>query len=149
MLPQNTETLWNAETNLLITRLHGIVMLHNVQSWIASLDEARALIPPDTRFRVIQDFYGYEPANLQAHKLMRPVMPLMLAQYGFRTALFDLFDSVDVPFSIDAGRRCVAVAHVHHDAGKMTEYEARLGRETERFFTDPAAAHEWITRLAE
>ena len=36
------------------------------------------------------------------------------------------------------------VAHVHHDATKMARYEAQVGNEHERFFSDPAHANAWL-----
>ena len=36
------------------------------------------------------------------------------------------------------------VAHVHHDEIKMATYEAQVGNENERFFSDPAHANAWL-----
>ena len=43
----------------------------------------------------------------------------------------------------DAGR-CVGVAHVHHDPGKMGHYNETLGGDSERFFTDREDADGWL-----
>jgi len=66
---------------------------------------------------------------------MGAVVPLLLAAHGFRTALLDVFEGADLPLTATRGIRCLAVACVHHDAGKMGECERRLGRPTEPFFT--------------
>src|SRR5688500_17443448 len=118
-----TETLWNPEARLLITRLQGDVTLYDVQRWVALLASARSHIAHHSCFQLDEEFSVSHPFNRHTHKLIRTVMPLVLAHYVYHTALFYLFDSVDVPFSINDGRRCIAVAHVHHDAVKMNEYE--------------------------
>ncbi len=100
-----------------------------------------------TAFTMIVDLRGYEVRDIAAHKEMRTVIPLTLADYGFRTALLDLFDPVDLPLRPARGSICIAVAHVHHDADKMTLYDDRLGRENERFFTDYATADAWLQAI--
>lgn len=138
------DTTWNAHAHTLVTRLRGAMTIDMVRLWREGLAHALEGLTDDTRFKLIVDLRDYEPGDMAAHKEMRVVIPLMLAEHGFRTALFDLFEPVDVPARMTRGIVCVAVAHVHHDAGKMEEYNTRLGRERERFFTDYPAAVSWI-----
>jgi len=141
------ESTWDAARRLLVTRLQGTVGTDDVRRWIDGLHRELDRIADDTRFNIIVDLHGYEPGDLGAHKEMRTVVPLTLTRYGFRTAFFDLFDPVDVPLERTRGITCVAAAHVHHDADKMDEYNHRIGRPNERFFTDYRAAEAWIEAL--
>jgi hypothetical protein len=138
------ESRWEPDGGILTTRLQGRVTVEEVKGWAALLAEAIGRIPDDTPFKLLVDLCEYEPAELEAHKAMRMVIPLTLAQHGLRTALLDLFEPVALPLQTVRGVRCTAVAHVHHDESKMGEYERRLGRAKERFFTDAAEAEEWL-----
>ena len=142
------ETTWDAAQKLLITRLYGDITVETVRHWQASLQRALSQIEADSEFKMIVDLYGYELKDIAAHKEMRLVIPLTLANYGFRTALLDLFDPVELPLQKTRGITCRAVAHIHHDAYKMAEYERRLGRENERFFTEYDQALAWIQKIA-
>lgn len=142
------ETTWDTAENLLVTRLQGDITVEDVRRWQTSLQSALSQIAPEGEFKLIVDLYGYELKDIAAHKEMRTVIPLTLADYGFRTALLDLFDPVELPLHKTRGIICQAVAHIHHDAYKMAEYERRLGRANERFFTDYEQAKEWIQTIA-
>lgn len=138
------ESKWEPQTGILTTRLQGSITVDDVSLWLASLTEAIGRIPDHTSFKLLVDLYQYEPAALAAHKAMRPVVPLLLARYGFRTALLDLFDPAELPLQTVRGITCTAVAHVHHDESKMEEYDRRIGRPHERFFTDAGRAQQWL-----
>ncbi len=142
-----TASTWDARRKLLVTRLGGDVDLDDVRRWKDALARELDRIDDQTAFKMIVDLRGYEVRDLAAHKEMRTVIPLTLADYGFRTALLDVFDPVDLPLRQVRGITCIAVAHVHHDADKMTLYDDRLGRENERFFTDYARADAWIEAI--
>lgn len=135
---------WLPHERLIVSQLNGSTLLVDVERWQASLAEALDQIPAHTTFKMLADTYGYESGELAAHKAMRTVIPLTLAHYGYRTALFDLFDPVDMPLTTTRGITCVAIAHVNHDAEKMAEYERAVGRTNERFFTSVANAEAWL-----
>jgi hypothetical protein len=139
-----TESTWDAARRLLVTRLQGLVGVDDVRRWVDSLHAALGQIEDNSAFKLLVDLRGYDSATLDAHKQMRVVVPGVLARHGFRTALLDLFDPVDVPLTRTRGITCVVVAHVHHNADEMAEYDRRLGRANERFFTDLALAERWI-----
>jgi len=46
--------------------------------------------------------------------------------------------------SIKRGIECKAMANVHQDETKMADYEKRFSKAYERYFTDSAAALNWI-----
>jgi len=133
---------------MLTTRLTGTVTTDDVQRWKESLVRDAASVPDGGTFRLLLDLRGYEPANTDAHKAMRVVIPLFLADYGFRTALLDLFPGTELPLRNLRGITCTAFANVHHDPTKMSEYERKLARANERFFTDVDEARAWLEGLA-
>lgn len=141
------QNFWDRQTQILTVCLNGPVGVTEVRMWKDGVQAELAKIPDGTTFKIIINFHGYEMAEIDAHKEMRSFMPLTLADYGFRTALLDLFDPIDLLLQKIRGIQCVAVAHIHHDAGKMNEYDRQLGRGNEGFFTDAAAAEAWILKL--
>jgi hypothetical protein len=126
-----------------MARLSGKVDENDVARWIELLDRALAWVPDGTEIVLLSNLHGYEPASLDAHKAMRDVIPLRLAAHGFRTALVDV---VGGELEVRASPRIAIskVAHVHHDATKMASYEAQVGCDRERFFSDPARANAWL-----
>ncbi len=135
---------WHDERKLLVTELNGTVSEANVAAWKAGLAVAVAAIPPRTRFKLIMDLSGYEPATIGAHKAMREIIPRLLAAHGMRPAYIDLFDEKPEVAVTSDGRDVTAFANVHHDADKMASYERRIGRPGQRFFTSRDAAEAWI-----
>jgi hypothetical protein len=139
-------TTYYPEDGLLRTRLSGLLRADDVDAWRDGLNRTAAAIP--TPFRMLVDIRGYEVAEQDpsVHRTQREVVPLFLAAHGFRPAFFDLFEA-EPPPPTDGAARCLAVAHVHHDAAKMAGYTERLGRAAERFFTDPGEAEAWLHAL--
>jgi hypothetical protein len=133
---------------VLVTELRHTATVADVEAWRERLDAAVAGVPANGRFKLLLDLRGYEPADLAAHKAMRDVVPGVLLRHGMRPAFLDLFD--DPPHAettTERGVVCTAFANVHHDAEKMAEYERRIGRPDQRFFTDRSAAEEWLGGL--
>lgn len=139
-----SDVRWDAADGVLISRLSGAFSAADVERWKAELGAALAAISDGRSFRLLSDLSGYEPADLEAHKAMRTVVPLLLAEHGFRTGLVDMVEAEEPTVTTTRGVTCVAVAHVHHDAGKMTLYQERIGSAKEGFFTDPAVALAWV-----
>ena len=120
------ESQWDPGRALLVTELKGPVDVEAVKAWRAGLQEQVDRIPDGTRFRLLLDLTGYEPAGLDAHKAMRTVVPDLLVAHGLRPAFLDLFPEAPEP-AITAEREvvCVAFANVHQDETKMSRYEER------------------------
>jgi len=144
-----TTSTWDPATGLLRTTLQGPVTTDDVRAWRDGLHRAAAAVPDGGRFQLLLDLSGFAPADLDAHRAMRTVVPELLAAHGLRPAFLDLFDEQpEVPVTLTRGVRCVAFANVHHDAAKMADYERRIGTPTQRFFTDAAAAERWLLSVA-
>ena len=137
------EVVWEPEARLLTSRLTGTVTVDEVERWIAALDERLARIPDGTDIVLLSNLHGYEPADLDAHKRMRDVIPTRLAAMGWRTGLVDIVGG-DLAVETEPRLTCSKVAHVHHDAAKMAAYQAQAGSPTERFFSALAPACEWL-----
>ena len=144
-------TVWSAPERLLSTRLTGVQSLESVRDWADALEAEAARIPADQSFAMLVDIRGYEVAEQPAevHRVGREVIPRFLARHGFEVGFFRLLEVENQIPADPLLARCLHVAHVHHDPDKMERYEQTLGRDEERFFTDPGRAREWIgTTLA-
>ncbi len=142
------ESRWNGGEHVLSTRIAGRVTLAEVEAWrdglLAAAEEAA-----DNDFRMLIDICGYEVADVapEVHKVQREVIPLFLLEHGHRTRLLELFPDAVVPEVPRRGGAIVAVAHIHHDEGKMALYDQKLGAPDERFFTERASAVAWLASV--
>ena len=141
----NTGSTWDVATGILRTDRTGPVTTADVAQWRDGLHRALANIPDGTNFRLLLNLSGFAPVTIDAHKAMRTVVPEILARNGLRPAFIDLFDErPEMVITTSRGVRCSAFANVHHDAAKMTDYEQRIGKPNQKFFTDVAAAEAWL-----
>ncbi len=141
----NTRSKWDPATGILRTDLTGPVTTDDVAAWREGLHREVASIPDGTSFRLLLNLVGFEPATIDAHKAMRTVVPEILARHGLRPAFIDLFDERPaMVITTSRGVRCIAFANVHHDEAKMTDYEQRIGKPNQKFFTDVSAAEAWL-----
>lgn len=140
---------WNVEydptSETLSSRVTGILSMTDVTEWRDALYRGVARRPAGTVFRALTDIRGYEVADQDrsVHAEMRQVIPVFLAEHGFAVGFWRLYEA-DPPAPASS-IRCRAVAHVHHDQEKADRYNELLATATERFFTDRAAAQEWLT----
>ena len=140
-------SMWEPEAGLISARLAGHVHVEDIMRWEAALQESLAQVPASSGFKLLIDLSGYELHDMAAHKMMRGIVPQLLAAHGMRPAVLDLFPEVIMPVTQTTGKICLAYANVHHDVDKMTEYERTLGRANQRFFTDASVARQWILAL--
>ena len=143
----STSVRWIEEKRLLTTRVTGVLTKSDVQSWRDLLHMTGRRIASDTDFRMMIDIRGYEVSeqDREVHMRMREVTPLFLAGHGFTVGFFRLYD--EKPPSPEASlARCIAVAHVHHDAAKMERYNELLSTPVERFFVDAEEADRWLSK---
>ena len=139
---------WFPERALLVTELRGPVDTEAVEAWRTGLDAAVNELPAGTRFKLLLDLRGYEPASLDAHRQMRTVVPDLLVTHGLRPAFTDLFpEALEPAVTAERDVVCVAFANVHHDETKMGRYEDAVATANQRFFTSRSAAEEWLGTL--
>jgi hypothetical protein len=142
-------SLWDPARNILRTRFTGPAGIAQVVSWRAGLYAAAAAIPRHGAFKLLVDIRGYQVAQTDpaVHKVQREVIPLFLATYHFRTGFIEFFGVKGEVVPVKEDARCMAVAHVHHESGKMELYRQTLGRENEGFFSQIQEAETWIASM--
>jgi hypothetical protein len=146
-MTNNLRSEWDALNRILTVHLNGEISEADVERWRENLEHALGALQPNSSFKLLSDMTGFNAQTMNAHKAMRGVIPLTQAAYGFPPGVARLFDVQDMPITHTRGITLTAAAHVHHDEGKMTEYQTRLGTEREGWFTDPATAREWLLTL--
>ena len=142
----NTDSTWDNGARIVRTSLTGTVTVADVAAWRQGLHAVVASIPDGSTFRLLVNLVHFSPFDIAAHKAMRSVIPMLLAQHGMRPALLDLFDNeCDLIVTSLRGVRCTACANVHHDAIKMHQYQDQIGMPDQAFLTDIAAAESWLS----
>ena len=145
----NTKTIasnWDPNKNLLITQLSGEVDQSDIVYWEESLQDALSQIDDQSFFKIFINIHGFKAIDLDTHKRFRSIIPLTLAQYGWKVGYVDLFEEEarHITYTHTRGIRCMAAAHTHQDESKIARYEAEFSRDAEHFFTNPTEAREWI-----
>jgi len=139
------ETKWISDKNLIITRLKGEVNEREVKEWNQSLQETFGKLSNNSKFKVLIELFGFQARSLEVHKQYREIIPLSLANFGWKVGYVDMFErKKDLVIKSERGIQCVAAVHVHHDETKINRYEELYSRENEHFWTDLKKAEEWI-----
>ena len=140
------KTEWHPEQQLIITQISGEVNLKDVEEWEESLLNVLQLLPDQSKFKIFINLHGFKAANLDAHKRFRNIVPLTLAQHGWKVGYLDLFEeSKQLTYTTTRGIECVAAVHVHQDETKIHLYESKFSRTNEHFYTDVDKALSWIS----
>jgi hypothetical protein len=143
-----TKSSWDVSTGVLTTELKGTVTVEHVRQWIEGLHRELGRIPNGHTFKHLCDLHGYEPADIDAHKAMRLVVPQVLASHGLRPAYIDLFDEKpEMEITVERGIMCTGFANVHHEESKMNNYETKIAKPNQRFFTSRRTAEDWLAKL--
>lgn len=137
-------TEWYAGEQLLVTKLNGKMSRNDIEQWKSSLYAVIDTIPGNTNFKILIDLHGFEAENTEVHKEYRTIIPLLLADYGYRIGYLDMFPEATIELQNKKGIQCVAMANVHHNADKMLDYETRFSKPHEHYFTEPEVAMNWI-----
>ncbi|GAB3175237.1 hypothetical protein [Telluribacter humicola] len=141
-------TDWYPEQKLIVTQLSGDVDQADIEQWEQSLHQALAQVEDGGTFKILVNLWGFKAVDFPTHKKYREIIPLTLANYGWKVGYVDLFEeAAAMTFTTERGIRCTGAAHAHQDATKIEKYESLFGRDNERFFTDPKLAEEWILGL--
>lgn len=142
-------TVWFPDTKTIDTQISGLVNVADVVAWEESLHKALNEIPSSGEFKIMIDLFGFKAKDLEAHKRFRTIIPLTLANYGWKVGYLDLFeeDEQRMRYSNTRGIQCFAAAHAHQDETKMGLYERSYSKKNERYFTDPTEARSWLTQI--
>ncbi|ULQ56967.1 hypothetical protein KJS94_02000 [Flavihumibacter rivuli] len=137
---------WIASAKLIITQISGKASMQDVEQWEASLQEALAQVPEYGEFKIFVNLYGFKAENFEVHKRFRNIVPLTLAEYGWRVGYLGLFEeeAKSLVISNKRGITCLAAVHCHQDETKIALYDEKYSSDRERFFIDPVVAGQWI-----
>lgn len=140
-----TKSEWVPEEKLVITQISGQADVAQIEAWNYSLQHALSQIEENGKFKIFVNLHGFQAVNFEAHKRFRTIIPATLANYGWRVGYLNLFEeAAELPLTFTRGISCLAAVHVHQDETKIQKYDSMFGKETERFFTDPALGDRWI-----
>lgn len=144
-----TETNWYPKKRLIVTHISGDIEKSDIEQWEKSFKDTLGQIADNTTFKIFVNMYGFKAVNVDAHKRFRGVVPLTLADYGWKVGYVDLFEdeAKTMTYKNTRGIKCVGAAHSHQDETKMDLYETRFSSDREHFFLDPTQARQWIENL--
>lgn len=144
-----TETNWYPEKRLVVTRISGYLDNNDIEYWEKGFKAALEKIEDNSEFKILVDMFGFKATDLEAHKRFRGIIPLVLAEYGWKVGYVNLFEeeAKAMTFKNTRGITCVGAAHAHQDETKMNLYETRFSSTREHFFSNPLQAREWIENL--
>jgi hypothetical protein len=139
------QTTWDENTKIVTTQYKGPVTAKDAVKWTKSLWDVLNQLPSNSTFKLLVDLHGFEPDNLEAHKVSKHIIPDVLTKHNLRSAYLDLFDQrPEATISSTRGIQCTAFANVHHDQNKMDDYRERIGTPNQQFFTSVDQAREWL-----
>jgi hypothetical protein len=143
------QTQWYPEKQLIVTQISGEVDQSDIGRWENSLQSALGQLKDGAAFKILVNLHGFKAADLPAHKRFRNIVPLTLAQYGWKVGYIAMFETEaqTLRYLNTRGIQCTGAAHCHHDNTKMERYESDYSRDQEHFFTDPEQALRWIEGL--
>ena len=120
--------------------------IEDIMHWEQTLYAAMAKIPDSTQFKIFVNLYGFTAADLDAHKYYRNIIPVTLAEYGWKVGYVAMFPKEDAKFNVTTTRgvRCLAAVHCHQDATKISKYQQFYSSDLGHFYTDPKTADMWI-----
>ncbi|SKB70890.1 hypothetical protein [Dyadobacter psychrophilus] len=139
---------WFADEKLIITQISGDIEKEDVARWEQTLHAALNQIPDSGAFKIFINLHGFKAVDLDAHKQFRSIIPLTLANYGWKVGYLDMFPEEAEKLVISKNRnvQCIAAVHCHQDITKIEKYESLYSSDNEHFFTDVEAADAWIRR---
>jgi hypothetical protein len=144
-----TVSNWYPEKKLLVTHISGDIDQCDIENWKNSLQASLQKIEDNEKFKILVNLHGFKAVDIEAHKKFRDIVPLTLAQYGWKVGYVDMFEeeAKKINYSNTRGIKCVGAAHCHQDPTKMELYETKFSSEKEHFFLDPVQAQNWIENL--
>lgn len=145
-----TKTDWEPVNRLIITQISGEMEKADVIRWEQSLHDALDQIEDGGSFSIFVNLHGFTALDLDAHKYFRSIVPLTLADYGWKVGYLAMFEEEAANLVLTAKRniRCLAAVHCHQDETKIEKYESLYSSPREHFFTDPGKAEAWIRSIA-
>ena len=130
---------------MLYSRLSGVIGIEENILWKRGLYLEHGKIEKNGIFKMALDVRGYEFANIEAHKFHRTIIPFFLAENNLTLSTLIDDDLVELKKGAQpCGKKCLAVAMIHHDLEKMENLDRTYGTATERYFHDYDEGYAWI-----
>src|SRR6478752_4150111 len=119
--PKITETNWHPEKRMVVTHISGDLEVTDIEQWEKNFKDTLGEIADNASFKIFVNMHGFKAINIEAHKRFRAIVPLTLADYGWKVGYLNLFEEEarGMTFKNTRGIKCVAAAHAHHDETKM------------------------------
>lgn len=138
---------WIPDKKTFLVQAKGEMNMDELCEWEEEVRATIRKIRDNTRFKAIIDMSHFHPVDLDTFRAMRPIIPLLFANYYFRVGYPDSVENLVLPLRKIRGIQCVAMAHISHDPYKMFEYNRKFGTDHERFFTDRQPAELWLDQI--
>ncbi|MET6998107.1 hypothetical protein [Chitinophaga defluvii] len=144
-----TATNYYPDKKLVVTHISGDLEKTDIEQWEKSFKDTLKQLPDNTTFKIFVNMYGFKAVNIDTHKRFRGIVPLTLADYGWKVGYLGLFEeeAKTMTYKNTRGIKCVGAAHSHQDETKMDLYETKFSSDNEHFFPDPTQARQWIENL--
>jgi hypothetical protein len=139
---------WYPESKLVVTQISGDLDEAEIAAWEQGLNRIFDELADGESFKILIDMHGFQASDVVAHKRFRNIIPLKMAEFGWKVGYVDLFEEEagKMVYANYRNIQCRAAAHCHHDSGKMEMYERRFSRYNEHFFASREDARNWIER---
>jgi hypothetical protein len=146
-MKRNIQTSWHPNEELIVTRLNGKLGIDDIIHWEKDLLQTMEHIPNDISFKILVDLSEFEAENMDVHKYFRNIIPLLLANYSYRIGYLKIFPEANIQLNKIRGITCIAMANVHHNQEKMTDYQLKFSNTYEQYFTNADKAMKWILSI--
>lgn len=138
---------WLPNEQLIVTRLSGKLGIEDIIEWEKDLLKTMEYIPDEMSFKILVDLSDFEAENMEAHKYFRNIIPQLLADYSYRIGYLNMFPEVSIQLTKKRDIECIAMANVHHNEEKMSDYQFRFSNQHEQYFTNTDKAMKWILSI--
>ncbi|MBN8676210.1 MAG: hypothetical protein J0L56_18910 [Chitinophagales bacterium] len=142
-----TEATYYPEQKIVELRLRGLLNAADIENWKNEIEKTMSQVPDNSTFKMLVNLHGFKAENFEVHKAFRNIVPLLLADYGYRIGYLDMFPEASVELKNTRGIQCVAMANVHQDETKMKDYQENFSSAKEQYFTEPLVAEQWIESI--
>ena len=142
-----TEATYYPDQKIVELRLSGLLNAADIENWKNEIEKTMSQVPDNSTFKMLVNLHGFKAENFEVHKAFRNIVPLLLADYGYRIGYLDMFPEASVELKNTRGIQCVAMANVHQDETKMKDYQEKFSSAKEQYFTEPLVAEQWIESI--
>jgi hypothetical protein len=63
----------------------------DIEALKEEIDRTMSRVPDNSTFKMLVNLHGFKAENFEVHKAFRNMVPLLLANYGYRVGYLDSF----------------------------------------------------------